>query len=148
MKYLKTFENFDFDTIDSDEEDYLYVKTSQIPNSGRGLFTAIDIEIDEVISIFKGEVLSDDEVKSRTESGDDDYFMNLPNGDILDCKRTECFAKYANDAEGSNTGFRNNCIISMNDDDVVLVATQDIKAGDEIFVEYGENYWNNNSYRI
>ena len=37
--------------------------------------------------------------------------MNLPNGDILDCKQTECFAKYANDAEGSDTGFKNNCII-------------------------------------
>lgn len=44
MRYLKTFENFDFDRIDSDESDYLYVETSQIPNSGRGLFTAIDIE--------------------------------------------------------------------------------------------------------
>lgn len=148
MRYLKTFENFDFDRIDSDESDYLYVETSQIPNSGRGLFTAIDIEKDEVISVFKGEILSDEEIKSRTESGDDDYFMNLPNGDILDCKQTDCFAKYANDAEGSDTGFKNNCIISMDGDDVVLVATRDIESGEEIFVEYGENYWQNNSYRL
>ena len=74
--------------------------------------------------------------------------MNLPNGDILDCKQTDCFAKYANDAEGSDTGFKNNCIISMEEDDVVLVATRNIEAGEEIFVEYGENYWQNNSYRL
>lgn len=148
MKYLKKFENFDFDRIDSDESDYLYIATSQIPNSGRGLFTAIDIEKDEVISKFIGETLTDEQVSNRTDSVDDDYFMNLPNGDILDCKRTECFAKYANDAEGSDTGFSNNCIITMVDDDVVLVATRDINSGEEIFAEYGDNYWDNNSHRI
>lgn len=36
----------------------------------------------------------------------------------------------------------------MEEDDVVLVATRDIEAGEEIFVEYGENYWQNNSYRL
>jgi SET domain-containing protein len=36
----------------------------------------------------------------------------------------------------------------MDGDDVVLVATKDIESGEEIFVEYGENYWNNNSYRL
>ena len=77
MRYLKTFENFDFDRIDSDESDYLYVETSQIPNSGKGLFTAIDIEKDEVISVFKGEILSDEEIKLRTESGNDDYLSTL-----------------------------------------------------------------------
>jgi SET domain-containing protein len=149
MKYLKTFEKFEFDSIDSDESEYLYVDISQIPNSGKGLFTAIDIEKDEIISQFKGEILSDDEIKSRTESGDDDYFMDLPNGDVLDCKRTECFAKYANDAKGSNTKFKNNSIISLDENDnVVIVAKKNIKSGEEIFVDYGKNYWKNNSYRI
>jgi hypothetical protein len=46
MRYLKTFENFDFDfdSIDLDESDYLYVEDSQIPNAGKGLFTSIVME--------------------------------------------------------------------------------------------------------
>jgi len=31
MKYLKLFENFDYDPIELPEEDYLYVQPSQIP---------------------------------------------------------------------------------------------------------------------
>lgn len=151
MRYLKTFENFDFyfNSIDLDESEYLYVKDSQIPNSGKGLFTSIDIEKNEIISKFIGEILSDYESDIRSNSGDDDYFMNLPSGKILDCKLTDCFAKYANDSEVMPSGFKNNSFISMDDEDnVVLVAKRDISAGEEIFVGYGKKYWKRNKYRI
>lgn len=140
MRYLKTFENYD--SLDADEEDYLYVNTSQIPNSGKGLFTSIPIEKDEIISKYIGEILSDEEAQWRSDSGNDQYFMNLPSGDVFDCKLTKCFAKYANDAEGLPTKFKNNSFIAMDDDDnVVLVAKRDIKAGEEIFTGYGKSYW-------
>jgi hypothetical protein len=38
--------------IDAKEKDYLYVKESQIFGSGKGLYTAIPIYKDEVISLF------------------------------------------------------------------------------------------------
>jgi uncharacterized protein len=44
--------------IESPESDYLYTKTSQIPDSGNGLFTAIPIYKDEIIAVFKGEILT------------------------------------------------------------------------------------------
>ena len=44
-------------TIESAESDYLYKALSQLPNSGNGLFTAINIYKDETISIFKGKIL-------------------------------------------------------------------------------------------
>lgn len=149
MKYLKLFENFQFDGIDIPEQDYLYVQPSQIKNAGNGLFTAIDIEEGEIVSKFIGEIISDEEAKKRSELGDDDYFMMLPTGDTLDCKKTECFAKFANDAEGIPSGFKNNTFISMDDDDnVVLVAKRDIKSGEEIFTGYGKSYWQKNLYRV
>lgn len=40
--------------IESSESDYLYKALSQLPNSGNGLFTAINIYKDETISIFQG----------------------------------------------------------------------------------------------
>jgi len=149
MKYLKLFENFDYDKIDASEEDYLYTQPSQIPNAGSGLFTSIDIENGEIIAKFIGEVISNDEANRRAELGDDDYFMMLPSGDTLDCKRTDCFAKFANDTEGIPSGFKNNSIITIDDEDnVVLVANRDIQSGEEIFVGYGKKYWIKNSYRV
>lgn len=143
MTKIKRFcEYNDYDSIDADEEDYLYVGVSQIPNSGKGLFTSVPIEKDEIISKYIGEILSDDESQERADSGDDQYFMNLPSGEIFDCKFTKCFAKYANDAEGLPTKFKNNSFIAMDDEDnVVLVAKRNIKADEEIFTGYGRSYW-------
>jgi len=49
--------------IDAKETDYLYVKKSQIPNAGNGLYTALPIYENEIISIFKGEILQDKEAE-------------------------------------------------------------------------------------
>jgi SET domain-containing protein len=125
------------------ESDYLYIAISQLPNSGNGLFTAIEIYKDEIISEFKGEVLSIKEVEHRVKNGVDNYFMNLINGSILDCKNTECFAKYANDANGySKSAFKNNAKITLDENqNVCLIAIRKIKSGEEIFCDYGKKYW-------
>ena len=36
-------------SIEALETDYLYIHASQIPNSGKGLFTAINIYKDEIV---------------------------------------------------------------------------------------------------
>ena len=146
MKYLKRFnESFiedDPEPIDMPEDAYLYTEPSQIENAGMGLFTAVDINKGEIIATFHGEVLTDEEAEERVESGDDQYFMELPSGEILDCKFTDGFAKYANDAEGVPTNFKNNSYIGIDDDDnVVLIAKRNIKADEEIFTGYGKAYW-------
>ncbi len=125
------------------ESDYLYIAISQLPNSGNGLFTAIEIYKDEIISEFKGEVLSIKEAELRVKNGVDNYFMNLINGSILDCKNTECFAKYANDANGySKSAFKNNAKITLDENqNVCLIAIRKIKSGEEIFCDYGKKYW-------
>lgn len=133
----------DKNTIEAPESDYLYVQPSQILNSGNGLFTAIKIYKDEIIAVFKGEVLSQSEIKKREAHGEDKYFMVLLNGEVLDCMQTDCFAKYANDASGfSKSAFKNNAKITLDDNNTVcLVATSTIKAGQEIFCSYGQKYW-------
>jgi len=133
----------DENKIQAEESDYLYVQTSQIPNSGKGLFTAIDIYKEEIIAIFKGEVLSHSEAEIRIQNGIDDYFMNLLDGTILDCRNTGGFAKYANDANGfSKSDFKNNATITLDENNnVCLKAIRKIKSGEEIFCAYGKNYW-------
>jgi hypothetical protein len=121
----------------------LYIQDSQITNAGKGLFSAIDIYKDEIISFFKGEILTEIEAKKRAQLGNDKYFMNMLDGSILDAMHSECFAKYANDAEAfSKLEFKNNSKITLDDEDnVCLIATKKIKSGGEIFCSYGAKYW-------
>lgn len=142
-----TTKTLDQNKVDAEESDYLFVKTSQLPNSGNGLFTAIDIYKDEIVSIFKGEILSKNEAEIRTKNQNDKYFMNLLNGSILDCMNTECFAKYANDAKGfSKSDFKNNAKITLDENgNVCLIAIKKIKSGEEIFCDYGKKYWKKHS---
>jgi SET domain-containing protein len=133
----------DQNKIQAKESDYLYIQTSQLPNSGNGLFTAIEIFKEEIISVFYGEILTSEKSKIRAKSGNDAYFMNLLNGKILDCKNTDCFAKYANDAGGfSKSEFKNNAKITLDENNnVCLIAIRKIKSGEEIFCDYGKKYW-------
>ena len=130
-------------TIEAPESDYLYIQDSQIPNAGKGLFTAIDIYPNEIISLFKGEILTDNEAQKRVSEGNDKYFMNMLDGTILDAMNVDCFDKYANDAEAfSKLEFKNNSKITLDDNNnVCIVATKKIKSGQEIFCSYGAKYW-------
>mgnify|MGYP001549333118 FL=1 len=129
--------------IEAPESDYLYIQDSQITNAGKGLYTAIDIYPNEIISLFKGEILTDKEVQKRVSEGKDRYFINMLDGSILDSMNVDCFAKYANDAEAfSKLEFKNNSKITLDDDDnVCIVATKKIKSQQEIFCSYGVKYW-------
>ena len=129
--------------IEAPESDYLYIQDSQIPNAGKGLFTAIDIYPNEIISLFKGGILTDEEAQKRASEGNDRYFINMLDGSILDSMNVDCFAKYANDAEAfSKLEFKNNSKITLDDDDnVCIVATKKIKSQQEIFCSYGVKYW-------
>lgn len=130
-------------SIDALESDYLYVNTSQLPNSGQGLFTAIDIFEDEIIAVFEGELLSEQESKCRALVGQDKYFIMLLDGRIMDSMHTDCWAKFANDAKGTIPALtKNNASISVDDSGrPCLIASHTIKAGQEIFCGYGKKYW-------
>ncbi len=132
-----------FDRIDAREADYLYIKGSRIPGAGDGLFTAIPIWAHEIISVFKGVLLAQEEAKKRAKAGNNKYFINMPDGAILDSMHVKCFAKFANDVEGTiKTGPGTNSVITLDDANrVCLVAIRDIRAGEEIFCSYGKRYW-------
>lgn len=128
--------------IDAAESDYLYVQSSQLANSGNGLYTAIDIYKEERIAIFHGEKLTTVQAAKREATGEDKYFMVLPNGTILDSNAIEGFAKYANDASILPEAFKNNAKIAFDDENnVSLIALRRIKAGEEVFCGYGKAYW-------
>lgn len=128
--------------IDAAESDYLYVETSQLPDAGNGLFTAVDIFREERIAVFHGEKLTEAQAANRASKGLDQYFMVLPDGHILDCRTVTGFAKYANDATALPGEHKNNAKIAFDDQGhVCLIALKRIKAGEEVFCSYGKPYW-------
>lgn len=129
--------------ISAPETDYLFTATSQIEGAGQGLFTAVNIYKEEIIAYFKGERLTDKEAALRSANGRSSYFINMPDGGIMDCMHVRSFAKYANDPQGYiKTQFRTNCYITLDDDEhVCLIANRNISAGAEIFCNYGKRYW-------
>lgn len=135
------YNNIPTTTIDAPEEDYLYTDPSQIIGAGLGLYTAIKIYKDEIIAVFKGEIIDAKEQLKRANN--QSYFVILVNGRVMDSVNTVCFAKYANDANGSiKTTFKNNSYITLNENDQpCIVAKRSIKIGEEIFCSYGDNYW-------
>jgi len=135
------------DIIESPESDYLYTESSQIKDAGKGLFTAIEIFEHEIISIFKGEIINNEEAKKRAQQNEDLYFINLLDGNIMDSMHTDCYAKYANDAKGlTHSSFKNNAIITLDEDDNVCIkASKNINPGEEIFCSYGKPYWKKHS---
>lgn len=116
---------------------------SQIKNAGNGLYTAIDIFKNEVITLFKGEIIDNIEAQKRVDKNNDGYFINMLDGSIMDSMHTACFAKYANDTKGSiESSFKNNAKITLDDQaNICIMATRKIKAGEEIFCSYGKAYW-------
>ncbi len=148
MKSSNTEDNYaQTNTIEAPESDYLYVKLSQIENAGKGLYTAIDIYKNEIISLFKGEIIANKEAEKRAQQNNDKYFINLLDGNIMDSMHTDCYAKYANDAEGlSSSNFKNNAEITLDDDNNVCIkASKKIKLGEEVFCSYGKPYWKKHS---
>lgn len=129
--------------IEAKESDYLYVQASQIKNSGKGLFTAINLYKGEIIALYSGKILTDKQIKNKVLKGKDKYFIHMLDGTILDSMSTFCFAKFANDAKGINKSiFKNNSKITLSEENkVCLLATRNIKAKKEIFCSYGKEYW-------
>ena len=129
--------------IELPESDYLYTDDSQIDHAGKGLFTAIKIYKGEIIAQYKGVVLTEKQIEKRIALEQDQYFMNLPNGQILDAGKTKGFAKYANDAEAyPNSRFKNNASIGLDENEnICLIAKKTIQAEEEIFCSYGKRYW-------
>lgn len=146
QKAAKRKEN-DPDSIDATEASYLFKAPSQLPDSGTGLFTAIEIYKNETIAIYKGRTVSAKRSLKLAKEGKDLYFIEKPDGTIFDSMNSECFAMYANDAEAyPDSPFKNNAEIRMDEnDDVCLMALRNIKAHEEIFCGYGKRYWKKHS---
>lgn len=124
----------------------LVVKESTIPNSGLGLFTETDIKKGELVTEYEGDILTMKEVRERYG----DRIQTAPYLYFVSYKKCvdalyniESFARYANDANGfvAPEGTKNNSEFTNIRGVPYIKATKNIKAGSEILVDYGGDYW-------
>ena len=129
----------------------LKVKTSQLPNSGKGLYTTTAIKKGARVIEYLGEIIDWKEYEKRVERDEDGYLFFISKKKCIDAFNTpEHIARFANDAEGLGQvkGLKNNCVYEIDDDRCYIVSTKDITAGAEIFVSYTKEYWDCVRYNI
>jgi hypothetical protein len=123
-------------------EHTLVIKNSTLPGAGKGLFTKKFIPKGTRIVEYKGRVTT---WKAVEHDHDNAYLFTVHAGHVIDAKRSyKALARYANDARGFTRvkGITNNCLYYRDENDrVFLESKQDIPAGSEIFVSYGNDYW-------
>lgn len=121
-----------------DGKAYTSIKTSEIPNAGRGLFAARAFKKGEIIGFYGGNVTED-------TSGDISYTLTIKvNGNaekIVDAKGIETHdqAKSRGDVHMANDlpEFSNAYFTVFG----FMRALEDIEKGEELYVSYGWEYW-------
>lgn len=129
----------------------LAVKKSTLPGAGKGLFTKRDIKKGERFVEYLGEVITEAELDRRAENDIYGYAFFISKKKCIDAYYTpEALARYANDAKGivKIKGLRNNCCYTIWKQRGWIQAERNIKAGEEIFVSYGAEYWKDIRYNI
>ena len=124
------------------QEKNLVIKKSTIPGAGKGLFTKKAIPKGVKITEYKGKVTSWKDADHM--NGLNAYIFYINRNHVIDgSKHTKGFARFANDAKGSNNGQRlsNNCKYVIRGLRVFLVSRKEIAANEEILAGYGKEYW-------
>lgn len=122
-------------------EKQLFVKTSTIPNAGKGLFTKLNIPKGTRIVEYKGRRTVWKEVAN---AHDNYYLYTINRNNVIDAGKTlKALARYANDARGlvKIKGLSNNCVYVNDGNRAFIESVKDIPAGAEIFVDYTQDYW-------
>jgi SET domain-containing protein len=123
-------------------EKQLKVKTSVIPEAGKGLFTKKPISKGAKIAEYKGKITTWKEVDDK--NGSNRYIFYVKRDYVIDAnRRKKALARYANDARGVKKikGITNNARYVQDGLRVFIEAKEDIPADSEILVDYGREYW-------
>ncbi|MCC7400234.1 MAG: SET domain-containing protein [Chitinophagaceae bacterium] len=120
----------------------LVVKRSSLPGAGKGLFTKSLIPAGTRIVEYKGRITTWKEVKAS--ESENNYIFYVNRNYVINAEPFKKLpGRYANDSRGLRKirGVRNNSVYVVVNGKVFIEATRDIFPGEEIFVDYGRDYW-------
>lgn len=112
-----------------DFEDQIYVRESGI--HGLGMFVSVDIPKDAIIMPITGEMITGDECERREDEENNVYIFWHSDDYYLDTNKSEKI-KFIN----HNCNY--NCDVDEDENgNLILIAVKDIKAGEELTIDYG-----------
>lgn len=107
----------------------VYMKSS--PVHGRGIYAACDIKAGEIIEIAPIILEECDKISPALA----DYFMQVPGCNT--CAYGFGYYSFYNDSADKDADFK----LNIDEKKVYVVAVKDIPKDKEIFMSYGEKYW-------
>lgn len=125
-------------------DDDLIIKRSLIPGSGKGVYTKVNIEKESIVTEFTGEKISHTVALARFILKESHSILYLNKTYSLDSlKDKTCIATYINDAKGiiRIAYLRNNVSLIRARGRLFVIAKRNIKAGEELYMNYGLHYW-------
>lgn len=128
------------------DENGLRVGISEIKDNGRlmlGCFVTQDYECDDVIAEYTGEELTREELDERYADVNPTYVMEVNANKYIDASDPEQSnnTRYINTLrQNQMNGHIFNCRCRLRGRRIQVVAIEDIEAGDELFVDYGDEF--------
>jgi hypothetical protein len=114
----------------------LDIKKSQILLAGFGVFANEFIPKNTICGTYDGKCIIGGYKMKHSN-----YLIFISKKLSIDAQEyPRCYMAMINDAY--NSDFVNNCIFIYKKKKVIIMTTQDINIGDELFVSYGSSYWN------
>lgn len=124
-------------------EKSVVLRPSSITGAGNGVYTLKDINRGDDLGYYIGEVLTENEFENRyAKDGYGEYVLRIPDKNaegkfiIIDAKNHYNWVSRVNAPKGTKK--RKNIYW---DNEGRVYASRNIKAGEELFVDYGNDYW-------
>ena len=116
------------------------VGASTIPKAGRGLFATRDIGEGGIVCDYTGVIVEGAEVARNDYDGEYVFEAETKGGKVyIDARNpTSCWGRFINDPLDDTLV---NAKVRVKGSRLFVVATTDIKPGDEVFISYGPEYW-------
>jgi uncharacterized protein len=120
-------------------EENFEVKTSSIPKIGKGLFTKVNLKKGDHIGYYMGKILTDDLANSNKYVESRYLLWICKDWWIYGEGRESNFTRFINHSKKPNAEL----ITSVRWKTARFIALKSIKAGEELFFDYGKDYWDN-----
>lgn len=131
-------------------QDDVVIRESTIPNAGRGVFAKVDMRKDSVIGRYSGKIISHSEFTKMPKARANKVIaVRLPTGKdvLIDGEGAHHYSAFFNhkwDVDGDPMGAANIAIT----EEGWFRCKRDISAGEELFFNYGVDYWIWHRYNV
>ncbi len=120
-------------------EEHFEVRESTIPGIGLGLFTKVNLKAGDHIGYYTGKILTDRQAESDRYVGSKYLLWICKDHWIFGEGKEANYTRYINHSSDPNLEL----VTSVRWKTARFRAIKSIKAGEELFFDYGKDYWDN-----